>query len=244
MRQTVLITGASRGIGRQTALTLARNGYNVAVNYHTSEAEAKSLVRELAALGADAECFRADVSSFNEVKKMYGECKKRFAAVSALVNNAGFSEQSLFTDITDGMWDRIQGVNLKGVFNCSKAFLPDMISAKKGKIINISSVWGQTGAALEVHYSAAKAGVIGLTKALAKETAPCGITVNCICPGAVETDMLSCLSTDEITALCEEIPLGRTGSPDDVANAALYLLSPGADYITGQVLSVNGGFLI
>lgn len=221
MRQTALVTGASRGIGRQTALTLARNGYNVAVNYHTREAEAKSLVRELAALGADAECFCADVSSFNEVRKMYGDCKKRFATISALVNNAGISEQSLFTDITDEMWDRMLSVNLKGVFNCSKAFLPDMINAKKGKIINISSVWGQTGAALEVHYSAAKAGVIGLTKALAKETAPCGITVNCICPGAVETDMLSCFTKDDMAALREKTPLGRTGNPDDIANAVL-----------------------
>lgn len=244
MSETVLITGASRGIGRQIALTLARGGHNVAVNYHTSKDEAKSLVRELTEIGADADLYGADVSSFEEVKMMYDHFKKRFGIISALVNNAGISEQSLFTDITDEMWDKMLDINLKGVFNCSKLFLPDMIRRKKGKIINISSVWGQTGAVMEVHYSAAKAGVIGLTKALAKEVAPSGISVNCICPGVIKTDMLNSFTADEVAALNKKIPLGRIGSPEDVANAVLFLLSDSGSCITGQVLSVNGGFLI
>lgn len=244
MNPVVLITGASRGIGRQTAFTLAKNGYNVAVNFHSNEEQAKSLVRELVELGADADCFRADVSSFDEVKTMFEQIRSRFGKISALVNNAGISELALFTDITDEMWDTMIGVNLKGVFNCSKVFLPDMIKAKSGRIINISSVWGQTGAAMEVHYSASKAGVIGLTKALSKEVAPSGITVNCICPGIIETDMLSSFSISEIDALKEEIPMKKLGTPADIANTVLFLLSPGASYITGQVISVNGGFFI
>ncbi|HZK20964.1 MAG TPA: 3-oxoacyl-ACP reductase FabG [Oscillospiraceae bacterium] len=244
MNSTVLITGASRGIGRQIALTLAENGYNIAINYHKSKQEANSLKNELISIGVDAACFQADVSRFDEVAAMHSSVKNRFGTVLALVNNAGISQSALFTDITDEMWDKMLGINLKGVFNCMKAFLPDMINEKKGKIINISSIWGQTGAAMEVHYSAAKAGVIGLTKALAKETAPSGITVNCICPGAIDTDMLSCLNKYEYANLCNEIPMGKIGTAKDVADAALYLLSSSADYITGQILAINGGLLI
>lgn len=244
MSNTVLVTGASRGIGRQIALTLAENDYNIAVNYHKSEKEAIALKKELIALGADADCFKADVSEFYEVDNMHNNIKKRFGTISALINNAGISQSVLFTDITDDMWDKMLGVNLKGVFNCTKAFLPDMIKAKRGKIINISSIWGQTGAAMEVHYSAAKAGVIGLTKALAKETAPSGITINCICPGVIETEMLGSLNKYEFANLCGEIPLGKAGAAKDIAGAALYLLSGAADYITGQIISVNGGLLI
>lgn len=244
MSNTVLVTGASRGIGRQIALTLAQNGYNIAVNYNKSEAEANDLKNKLIALGIDAECFKADVSRFDEVAAMQNNIKKRFGTITALINNAGISQSILFTDITDDMWDNMLNINLKGVFNCTKAFLPDMINAKKGKIINISSIWGQTGAAMEVHYSAAKAGVIGLTKALAKETAPSGITVNCICPGAIETDMLGSLNKYELASLCEEIPLGKVGTEKDVASAVLYLISEAADYMTGQILGINGGLLI
>lgn len=244
MSNTVLVTGASRGIGRQIALTLAKNGYNVAINYHKSEKEAIALKDELIASGVDADCFKADVSRFDEVDAMHNNIKKRFGTISALINNAGISQSILFTDITDDMWDNMLGVNLKGVFNCTKAFLPDMIKAKKGKIINISSIWGQTGAAMEVHYSAAKAGVIGLTKALAKEIAPSGVTVNCICPGAIETEMLGSLNKYEYINLCNEIPLGKAGAANDVAGAALFLLSGAADYITGQIIGVNGGLLI
>ncbi|HZJ75363.1 MAG TPA: 3-oxoacyl-ACP reductase FabG [Clostridia bacterium] len=244
MSNTVLVTGASRGIGRQIALTLAQNGYNIAINYRKSEEDANALKKELIAFGADADCFKADVSQFDEVDAMHNNIKKRFGTISALINNAGISQSILFTDITDDMWDRMLGVNLKGVFNCTKAFLPDMIKAKKGKIINISSIWGQTGAAMEVHYSAAKAGVIGLTKALAKETAPSGITVNCICPGAIETEMLGSLNKYEYANLCNEIPLGKAGTAKDVAGTALYLLSGASDYITGQIIGVNGGLLI
>ncbi len=240
----VLITGASRGIGRAAALELAKNGYCVALNYLTHKTEAESLVDELSVLGANAACFRADVSKACEVSAMLDAVNKRLGTVDALVNNAGICEQALFTDITDAMWERMLAVNLTGVFNCCRAVLPDMIRNKSGKIVNISSVWGQTGASMEVHYSAAKAGVIGLTKALAKEVAPSGITVNAVCPGVIKTDMLTSFSEEDLSVLKEQIPLGRLGTPADVAGAVCFLLSPAADYITGQILSVNGGFHI
>ncbi len=237
-----LITGASRGIGRAIARALAGNGYDIAVNYLSGEAQASALVSELSALGVNAACFRADVSKADEVTAMTEAVKKRFGIIDALVNNAGIANQALLTDVTDEQWARMLSVNLTGVFNCCRAVLPDMINKKSGKILNIASIWGQAGASMEVPYSAAKAGVIGLTKALAKEVAPSGITVNCVCPGVIKTDMLDGFSGDDLAALTEEIPLGRLGTPEDVAKAVAYLLSPAAGYVTGQILGINGGF--
>ena len=170
--------------------------------------------------------------------------KEDFGRIDLLVCNAGIAQQKLFTDITDSDWNHMLGTNLTGVFNMCRAVIPEMVRKKEGKIINVSSMWGQTGASCEVHYSAAKAGVIGLTKALAKELAPSGITVNAVAPGVISTDMLSGFSQAELEQLRQEIPLGRLGTPQDVADAVAFLSSEGASYITGQVLAVNGGIVI
>ena len=175
---------------------------------------------------------------------MFEKIRKEFGEIDLLVNNAGIAQQKLFTDITDSDWDKMIGTDLSGTFYACREALPYMIRQKSGKIINVSSMWGQTGASCEVHYSAAKAGVIGLTKALAKEVGPSGIMVNCVCPGVVDTDMMSSFSKEDVDALTEEIPLGRIASADDIARVISFLASDDADYITGQIIPVNGGFVI
>lgn len=167
-----------------------------------------------------------------------------FGRISTLVNNAGIAEQIMFCDITEEKWDRMFAVDVKGVYNCIQAALPDMIHNKSGRIINISSMWGITGASCEVHYSAAKAAVIGMTKALAKELGPSGITINAIAPGVISTEMNGNISEEIMTELKEETPLGRIGTPEDIAETAIFLASPKASFITGEVISVNGGFVI
>lgn len=244
MSNTVLVTGASRGIGKSIALLLAQGGYNVAVNFINSDEAAKAVVDEIKDLGGNAAAFRADISDETQVEEMFNEIKSSLGNVTALVNNAGIASQKVFTDISGAEWERMLSVNLKGAFNCSKAALADMIKSKKGSIVNISSMWGQTGGSCEVHYSAAKAGIIGLTKALAKEIAPSGITVNCVAPGIITTDMMSGFSENDINDMCADIPLGRLGTPGEVASAVRFLLSEDAAYITGQVLAVNGGIVI
>ena len=244
MSLNAVITGASRGIGRQIALRLARDGYSVAIIYRNSREQASLLAEEIKASGSVARCFECDVSDFAAVNRTSRMILNEFGSVHALVNNAGIAQQALFTDITEDMWDNMLNTNLKSVYACTKAFLPGMINAKSGSILNISSVWGQTGASMEVHYSAAKAGIIGLTKALAKELAPSGINVNCICPGVIQTDMLAGFNELELKELTEQIPMGRLGTADDVAGTASFLLSPAASYITGQIIGVNGGFYI
>lgn len=183
---------------------------------------------------------KADVSNPAEVEAMFDE----IGAVDVLVNNAGISSQKLFTDITDDEWRRTIGVNLDGVFYCCRSALPHMISRKSGVIINISSMWGEVGASCEVHYSASKAGIIGLTKALAKEVGPSGVRVNCITPGVVMTDMMSEFDDETVNELKAETPLNRLGTPEDIAAAVLFLASDDASFITGQTLGVNGGFII
>lgn len=239
MNKTALITGASRGIGAAAARLFAENGYNVAINYHRSEAAAKALAAELGAFAV-----KADVSDIGEVREMAARVYERFGAPGVLVNNAGIAEQKLFCDISQGDWDRMFDINVKGAFNTSGVFLPGMIREKSGKIINISSIWGLVGASCEVHYSAAKAALIGFTKALAKEVAPSGITVNCVAPGVIKTDMNAALDGRTVKELEEETPLGRLGTPREVAQAILFLASENADFITGQVLSPNGGIVI
>lgn len=244
MNKTVIVTGASRGIGKACAVLFGQNGYNVIVNYSSSAEKASEVCGIINGSGGHAEAFRADVSVRSEVDAMTAFAEKKFGGADILVNNAGIAEQILFSDITEEKWDRLFAVDVKGVYNCTQSVLPHMIHNKCGKIINISSMWGITGASCEVHYSAAKAAVIGFTKALAKEVGLSGITVNAVAPGVIATEMNGHLDAETMAALKEETPLERIGTPEDVAEAVLFLASEKADFITGQVISVNGGFVI
>ena len=243
-REIAVVTGGASGIGEATVRELCKDGMSVVINYNSSEAKAEALASELSFKGFDVVTFKADVAVSSEVNEMFEKIGKDFGIPSVLVCNSGIAQQKLFTDITDDDWNKMIGVNLTGVFNCCRAALPFMIREKYGRIINISSMWGQIGASCEVHYSAAKAGVIGLTKALAQEVAPSGITVNCIAPGAIETKMMASFSKDDIDALCDEIPLMRLGKADEIAAAVSFLASEKAGYITGQILGINGGMVI
>ena len=240
----VLITGASRGIGAACARAFAEAGYDVAVNYRHSEEKAQALVEELRSLGVRAMCVQADVADSAQVNKMFETVTAELGAVDVLVNNAGISHVGLLSEMNDEEWDRLIGADLRGAFYCSRAALPSMIRSHSGVIVNIASLWGEVGASCEAAYSAAKAGVIGLTKALAKEVAPSGIRVNAVSPGVVMTDMMSGFSDDDVKALKEETPLGSLGTAEDIADMVLYLCSEKARFITGQVVSVNGGLVI
>ena len=241
---TALITGASRGIGAQIATLLAENGYSVAINYNNSKEQALKLERELLGQGYIAKAFYADVSSMAEADQMVREIEQTMGDIDVLINNAGIAQQKLFCDITENDFDRMFDVNVKGVFNCCKAVLPSMIREKNGSIINISSMWGQVGASCEVHYSASKAAVIGPTHALAKEVGLSNIRVNCICPGVIDTQMNADLDDGTIGILKDETPLGTIGTPNDIAELALFLSGKHAGFITGQVIGVNGGMVI
>lgn len=242
--KTVLITGGARGIGRAAAIKFAKEGFNVAINYNKSERAAHELSEELCSFGISAESFHADVSDINQVDKMCRLIESHLGTIDILVNNAGISEQKLFTDITYQDWARMINVNLTGVFNCCSKAVPMMLSKQSGSIVNVSSIWGVSGGACEVHYSAAKAGVIGFTKALAKELALSGIRVNCVAPGAVQTDMCKEISKDNMQAFIDETPMGRMGTPDEIAEGIFFLASDKAGFITGHVLNVNGGYLV
>ena len=230
-----LITGASRGIGAACARALAEDGYHVYINYHKSKAAAEELAFDLGGIAV-----QADVSDPAAVAAMFSAT----GPVDLLVCNAGIAFSGLFAEITPEIWRKIFAVNVDGVYNCCKCALPHMIHKKAGNIITMSSIWGVTGASCETAYSAAKAAVIGLTKALAKEVGPSGIRVNCVAPGVIDTDMNGALSPEDMAALREETPLGCIGAPADVANAVRFLASEKSGFITGQVLGVNGGFLI
>ncbi len=242
-KKTALVTGGAKGIGKAICIELAKAEYNVAINYCSSEKEAKEL-KDILSKYTDAEMFKSDVSSSADVKKMFLEIEERFGGVDVLVNNAGIAQQALFTDITDDMWQRMIGINLTGAFNCSREALPYMINNKQGVIVNIASMWGEVGASLEVHYSAAKSGLIGLTKALAKEVGLSGVRVNAVSPGVVETEMMESFSDYDKAILKDETPLNALGTPEDIANAVEFLVSDKAKFITGQIISVNGGFVI
>lgn len=244
--KTVLITGAARGIGRAIATVFAENGYNVAINFNKSKSAAKELAAQLIASGVPKErlyLIRADVSHTEEISHMVARTMKYFGQIDVLINNAGVSGVGLLTDMTENQWDGIFAVNVRALFSTCRLVLPDMISRKAGKIINISSMWGQVGASCEVAYSASKGAVDAFTKALAQEVGPSGITVNAISPGVIATDINSHLSADEMAKLKEETPLEKIGHPMDVAEAALFLASDKADFITGQIIPVNGGFV-
>jgi 3-oxoacyl-[acyl-carrier protein] reductase len=242
--KTVIITGAASGIGRSMVVLFAINGYNVLLNYNRSLEKAQLLYRKLKSKSLSIELFQADVTKRAQVDAMVDYCINQFGKIDILINNSGVSQQKIFTDISEDEWDYMINVNLKGVFNCTQSVLKHMIREKSGKIINISSIWGMVGASCEVHYSSAKAGVIGFTKALSKELGPSNIQVNCIAPGIIETDMLSSFSLEELKQLKDETPLMRLGKPKDIARCALFLASKNADFFTGQILSPNGGFVI
>ncbi len=244
MKKTVIITGAARGIGRAIAELFAAHDYNVLINYHRSADAAQQLYRSLTEQDCSVELFQADVTRRAEVEAMVAFCQQRFGLVDLLINNAGIAQSRLFIDLTDDDWLTMINTNLTAVFYCTQAVLRTMIPRKRGKIINIASIWGQIGASCEVHYSAAKAGLIGLTKALAKEVGPSNIQVNCIAPGIIDTAMLDPYTPEEKTALREQTPLERFGTPEEVAACALFLASDAANFITGQVIGVNGGFVV
>lgn len=241
--KTALVTGGAKGIGAAICRSFANDGYKIAINYNTSEKEATELKKELSEI-TQAEIFMCDVSDSSQVKRMFSDISKTLGNVDVLVNNAGIAQQVLFTDITDEMWQKMIGINLTGAFNCSREALRYMVNEKNGVIINIASMWGETGASMEVHYSAAKAGLIGLTKALAKEVGLSGVRVNAVSPGVVLTDMMNFFSESDKEILKDETPLNTLGTPEDIAEAVSFLVSDKAKFITGQVLSVNGGFVI
>ena len=230
--ERVLITGGTRGIGRQTAILFKKSGYEVFVTYVKSSDEAEKLEK----IGINT--IMADVSDFGAML----EAKKKIGSVDILVNNAGISYWGLLSDMKIEEWQRILNVNLTGTFNCIKLFSPDMVNKKCGSIVNISSMWGVTGGSCEAAYSASKAGIIGLTKALAKELGPSGIRVNCVAPGVIKTDMTKNLSQEDFCALSEETPLGAIGTAEDVAEGILYIAR--AKFVTGEVLNINGGIVI
>lgn len=236
-----VITGASRGIGREIALRYAREGANIVLNYRNSETEALQLKEELDKLGSNTLIIKANVSKFEEAEKLIKEAKEVFGRVDILVNNAGITKDNLIMRMKEEEFDSVIDVNLKGAFNCLKAVTPIMIRQKSGKIINMSSVVGVIGNAGQVNYCASKAGLIGMTKSLAREIGGKNINVNAIAPGFIDTDMTKVLSEDQKKNILSQVPLKRFGDAQDIANLALFLASDQSDYITGQVIHVDGG---
>ena len=236
----VLISGGDRGIGAAAARAFWQAGYRVAVLYHTHAEAAAALEKELPGLLA----VQCDVASRASCEVAFHTVEQDVGHVDVLVSNAGIAQQKLFTDITPEEWQHMLDVNLSGAFHLCQLALPGMIRRKAGRILTVSSMWGQTGGSCEVHYSAAKAGLIGLPKALAKEEGPSGITVNCVAPGVIDTDMMAAFTAEDKAALAEETPVGRLGSADEVAQLLVFLAGESAGYITGQVFGVNGGLVI
>lgn len=244
--ENVLITGGTGGIGTAMCVAFAQTGRNVAVHYNKSRKKADNLVGVLReSYGVNAIAVQANVADRPSVNTMFDKIDSELGGVDILINNAGIAQQKLFTELTQDDWKAMLGTDLDGVFNCTQEALKRfMLPNHKGVILNISSMWGQVGASCEAHYSAAKAGVIGLTKALAKELGLSNIRVNCIAPGVVMTDMMKDFDDRTILDLKEETPLNVLGTPKDIADAAVFLCSDRAKFITGQVLGVNGGYII
>ena len=239
-----LITGGSRGIGAAAARLFARRGWGVAVNYNRSEAQAEALARELSGLGVPAMAVCADVADSAQVAGMVDNVLEKFCQVDILVCSAGVSHVGLISQIDEDEWRRLFAVNVDGVHHCCRAVLPHMLGKKSGSIVTVSSMWGQVGASCEAAYSAAKGAVIAYTKALAKELGPSNIRVNCVAPGVIDTEMNAHLSPDDLSALAEETPLGRVGTPEEAAAAIAFLASDEASFLTGQVVCPNGGLVV
>ena len=244
MNQVALITGSSRGIGRGVALELAREGWDICVNYIQQQAAAEEVVAQIRSMGRRAIAVQADVADSSAVFSMVRQAEAELGPISLLVNNAGIADQGLFQDLSDEQWDRYLGVNLSGARNTIRAVLPHMIHEKSGCIVNISSIWGLRGASCEVAYACTKAALIALTRSLALELAPSHIRVNCVAPGVIDTDMARVHGKDVLEDLMEQTPLGRLGTPADIAHAVAFFASEKASFITGQVLTADGGFIV
>ena len=243
--KTVIVTGGRAGLGSGIAKRFAETGANVVITYRTENPAhpAAEVVAEIEKRGAKGLAIRTDVRDAARSREMIAKAAEVFGRVDMLVNNAGIAQQKLFTDLTAADWDRMLSVNAGGVFHTCRCVLPGMLRRHSGRIVNISSIWGISGASCEVHYSASKAAVIGFTRALAQEVGPSGVTVNCVAPGVIDTEMNANLSPETLAALCGETPLCRIGSPEEVADAVVFLCGGKARFITGQVLKVDGGFL-
>lgn len=240
--KTVIVTGGAKGIGRAIAFEYANSGYNVIINYKTSEKEANLIKEELIKQGKSVEIYKADLCKKEEVENMIKFVEKKYKTIDVLINNAGISQIKPFADIEEDDWDNMMNNNLKTVYLVTKSVINNMINQKNGSIVNISSIWGLTGASCEVHYSAAKAAIIGMTKALAKEMALSNINVNAIAPGLIKTDMNSELKKEELEEIEEDIPLKRMGTPEEIAKVVKWLSE--TKYITGQVIRIDGGWLM
>ncbi|AKC65953.1 3-oxoacyl-[acyl-carrier-protein] reductase [Bacillus altitudinis] len=242
--KTAVVTGASRGIGRSIAIDLAKKGANVVVNYSGNEAKANEVVDEIKALGQQAFAVKADVSNAEEVQALMKQAVDTFGSIDILVNNAGITKDNLLMRMKENEWDDVININLKGVFNCTKAVTRQMMKQRSGRIINVASVVGVCGNPGQANYVAAKAGVIGLTKTTAKELASRHITVNAVAPGFISTDMTDKLDENVQTEMLKQIPLARFGTPEDISNVVVFLASEGAGYITGQTIQVDGGMVM
>ncbi|MBU8656068.1 3-oxoacyl-[acyl-carrier-protein] reductase [Bacillus pumilus] len=242
--KTAVVTGASRGIGRSIAIDLAKNGANVVVNYSGNEAKANEVVDEIKAHGQQAFAVKADVSNAEEVQALMKQAVDTFGSIDILVNNAGITKDNLLMRMKENEWDDVININLKGVFNCTKAVTRQMMKQRSGRIINLASVVGVCGNPGQANYVAAKAGVIGLTKTTAKELATRHITVNAVAPGFISTDMTDKLDENVQTEMLKQIPLARFGAPEDISNVVVFLASEGAGYITGQTIQVDGGMVM
>lgn len=245
MNKTVIVTGGARGIGKQICIDFANEGYNICINYNNSEKEATELKKQLEETNLKCMIYKADVSDSMQVDLMVDKVINTYGSIDVLVNNAGVCKYGVMQDTTCKEFNEVVNTNLLGTFNVTKSVLSKyMINKKSGKIINISSMWGITGGSCEVIYSMTKAGIIGFTKALAKEVGPSNITVNAVAPGVINTDMIKNLTNEDIENLKEEVPLQRIGTPNDISKVITFLASDKSDYITGQVISVNGGLVI
>jgi len=241
--KVAIVTGGAGDIGREICIELAKEGASIAIHYNNSYEQAVKLKEYIKSNFSYAEIFKADVSDRRQVDDMIDNIYNKFGRIDYLINNAGIAQIKPFIEITEEDWDRMMNINLKGLFNCTQSVLRYMLPQKHGSIINISSIWGISGASCEVHYSASKGGIIAFTKSLAKELGPSKIRVNCIAPGVIDTKMNDILNAEDKNHLIEDIPLMSIGKPQDVANAVLFLLSDKANFITGQVITVDGGFI-